>query len=179
MEDWNVVVTTVERGFKHARSLLMPFGTVHKTDFYNVLVLKVPDPAAFAEQLREASEQDPSALECIARAVPATATFTFQSPEEFEQKARRAVEPWIPALAGKGFHVRMHRRGFKGRISSQDEERFLDHFIIEGTEARGEAAHVTFDDPDLILALETVGQQAGLSLWSRADRERYPFLKLD
>ena len=35
------------------------------------------------------------------------------------------------------------------------------------------------EDPDVILDVEIVAQQAGLSLWSRDQRKRYPFLKLD
>jgi tRNA(Ser,Leu) C12 N-acetylase TAN1 len=41
------------------------------------------------------------------------------------------------------------------------------------------SARVSFADPDYILALETVGQRAGLSLWDRVQRARYPFLGLD
>ncbi|WP_449002730.1 hypothetical protein [Myxosarcina sp. GI1(2024)] len=32
---------------------------------------------------------------------------------------------------------------------------------------------------DAILVLETVGQKAGLSCWTREDLQRYPLLRLD
>ncbi len=79
----------------------------------------------------------------------------------------------------KSFHVRMHRRGFKGRISSHDEERFLDKILLEELGRMGNPGHITFEDPDAILVVETVGQQAGLSCWNREDLQRYPLLRLD
>jgi tRNA(Ser,Leu) C12 N-acetylase TAN1 len=64
-------------------------------------------------------------------------------------------------------------------MSSQEEEQFLDRFILEQAMITGQPAHVDFDDPDLVIAVETIGQQAGLSIWSRNERHRMPFLKLD
>jgi tRNA(Ser,Leu) C12 N-acetylase TAN1 len=43
----------------------------------------------------------------------------------------------------------------------------------------GTPARVTFEDPDFIVAVETVGQRAGMSLWSREELQRYPFVRLD
>jgi hypothetical protein len=73
----------------------------------------------------------------------------------------------------------MHRRGFKGRLSSQHEERFLDEVLLEALDTRGKPSRITFEDPDAILALETVDSRAGVSLWTREDIQRYPFLHLD
>ena len=73
----------------------------------------------------------------------------------------------------------MHHRGFKGRISSHDEERFLDHLLLEELGKIGNPGHITFEDPDAIVVVETVGQQAGLSCWTREDLQRYPLLRLD
>jgi hypothetical protein len=86
---------------------------------------------------------------------------------------------WVPQLAGKGFHVRMYRRGFKGQLISQDEERFLDRVLLEALEQNGTPGHITFDQPDAIVVVETLGQWCGLSCWSHADLQRYPFLKVD
>ena len=70
----------------------------------------------------------------------------------------------------------MHRRGFKGRISSQQEERLLDDAILDSLSAAGTPARITFDDPDAVIDVETVGNQAGASLWTREELNRYPFL---
>jgi tRNA(Ser,Leu) C12 N-acetylase TAN1 len=111
--------------------------------------------------------------------VPVRSTFTFQSPEEFEARARDAALAFLPELAGKEFHVRLYRHGFKGRLSSHEEERLLGTVLREALEKAGTPGHVTFEDADVILAVETLGNRAGLSLWTREDLRRYPFLRLD
>jgi len=179
MRDWNVVVTTREEGFEPAKAALRELGPVSGTDYFNVLVMRVADPGAFAERLLQWLEVNPLLTEWLGRVSPAQATFDFQTPQQLEEKAREAVTPWLERFRGCRFHVRMHRRGFKGRISSQAEERFLDGFLISAFPEEGERPEMDFDDPDLILDLETVGQRAGLALWTRQDLVRYPFLHLD
>ncbi len=179
MEDWNVVVTANEGGFRRACDLLQRFGRVTATSYFNVLTLRVEDGAAFLKALERELADDPEARASLARVMPVTQSFAFQSPEEFETKATAAIEPWLDRFAGRRFHVRLHRRGFKARMTSPVEERFLDHYIIGRLQERGADAEVSFDDPDLILAVETVDQRAGLSLWERDELRRHPLLKLD
>jgi tRNA(Ser,Leu) C12 N-acetylase TAN1 len=85
----------------------------------------------------------------------------------------------VADLRGKSFHVRLHRRGFKGRLSSQNEEGFLDGVLLEALEQSGTPGRITFADPDAIIAVETVDGQAGLSLWTREEMQRYPFIRPD
>lgn len=179
MLDWNVVVTTHENRYRHARAFLAPMGELRDTDFYNVLVMRVDEPEAFLARIEQHLEAFTEARQTLARVLPVTVTFRYQTPEEFERKATDAVRGWLAQLAGKRFHVRMHRRGFKGRLSSLEEERFLDHFVIEELIKQGQEATIDFANPDWIIALDTVSQRAGLSLWSREARLRHPLLKLD
>ncbi len=179
MHDWNIVVTVREGGFLKACRLLGMMGKVSRTEFFNVLVMRIDDIRQLLEWLRGRTVEDPVVLESIARLVPLTHTFSFQSPGMFEERAAETVSQWIPALADKSFHVRMHRRGFKGRLSSMDEERFLDVYLLDALEKTGTPGRIVFDDPDFIIAVESVGTRAGLSLWSRDDLQLYPFLKLD
>ena len=172
MQDWNVVVSVYERGYRQAMALLEAYGAVGETEYFNVLVMKVADIHTFLEDIHNLCEENPDALSNVGRMVPASVPFTFQSPEEFEIRARGAAVRWVSALAGKTFHVRMHRRGFKGRLSSQEEERFLDHFLMKCLEERNLNAKVSFEDPDAIIAIETIGQRAGMSVWQREDRQR-------
>lgn len=177
--DWNVVVSVREHGYRAARRLLRQFGTVSRTDYYNVLALKVDDVPRFLEALRETAERDPESTSCLARVTPVTRTFNFQVPEEFEQRAEEAAAGFLPRLAGQGFYVRMHRRGFRTTLSSQNEERLLDHFLLESLKQTGAPGHITFSDPDAVLAVETIGPRAGLSLWKRDELQRYPFLRFN
>jgi tRNA(Ser,Leu) C12 N-acetylase TAN1 len=179
MKEWNVVVTVYDGGYSKALRLLEQFGPVSKTAFYNILLMRTADERQLLESLRELAAREPDSISSLARVMPIIYTFTFQSPMEFETKARQTVSNWLPSLAGKGFHLRMHRRGFKGKLSSMDEERFLDQYLLDALTLAGTPGHIDFANPDAVIALETIGPQAGLSLWTRADLQRYPLLHLD
>ena len=179
MRDWNAVATAAEGTWKQARKFLSRFGTVGRSEFYNVMLLRVEDIDSFLPRFAESLGESGAAAQGISHLFPAQITFTFTTREEFEAKARAAVLPLAPRLADKTFHVRVHRRGFKGRISSQEEERLLDGAILEVLAAAGTPARITFDDPDAVIEVETVANRAGLSLWTRGEIERYPFLKVD
>lgn len=179
MLDWNVVVTTHEHRYRHAREFLAPMGELQDTDFYNVLVMRVEQPQDFLARLERHLEAFPEAASSLARVLPVTEAFSYQTPQEFEFKAAAVVRGWLEQLAGTRFHVRMHRRGFKGRLSSLEEEHLLDHLLVDELAQQGRQGHIDFADPDWILAIDTVSQRAGLSLWSREALRRYPLLKLD
>lgn len=177
MRDWNVLVTVNAGGWKPALRLLRPLGRVAETRFLNVLLLHVDDPHAFLDALWELAVRDPGAVACLARVAPVETTFTFSSAEEFEARARAATAGYAPALAGKSFHVRIHRRGFKGRLSGQAEERALADSLLEAVGDSAAPARISFEDPDLVVAIETVGAQAGVALVSRDELARYEFLR--
>jgi tRNA(Ser,Leu) C12 N-acetylase TAN1 len=177
--DWNVVVTVYEEGWKPAKRILGQVGAISATDYYDVLVMKVEDPAAFMRWLTERVAREPGLCNLISRVVPAGQAFDFHSAEEFEAKAREAVLDLMPRLAGKSFHVRMYRRGFKRRLSAHEEERRLGAVLFDALQAAGTPARIEFDDPDATVVIETVGERAGVSLFTREDREGCPFLHLD
>ncbi len=177
MRDWNVVASVRDRNFTRARHLLEQFGPVATTDFYNVLVARVDDVAAFLDRFAKLVETVPEVLDWIARLVPCAETFTFQTPEAFEERARDVVLRWTSRLASKSFHVRLHRRGFKGALKSQEEERFLDEALLAALEQAGTPGRIDFENPDAVIDVETVGNRAGLSFWTRDELERYPFLR--
>jgi hypothetical protein len=72
MHDWNVVVSLQEGGYTQAWKLLEPFGTVSRTAYYNVLVMRVEDIGQFLETLRQWSTADPQRLMGLARIMPVT-----------------------------------------------------------------------------------------------------------
>lgn len=177
MQQWNVVVTVHD--FKRACDMLGAFGRVQRTDFYNTLLMKAEDIDHMLESLRNRSLENPEFLKPVSRLIPVTSTFTFQSPDEFENRTREAIMVWVSELAGKGFHVRMHRRGLKGRLSGHEEEQMLDDIFLEALKDAGTPGHISFKDPDAVIAIETVANWAGLSLWSREQLQRYPFIRVD
>ena len=179
MLDWNVLVNVHEHSFSRTYLLFEKLGKVYQGDFENVLLMKVENISQFLETFDAKLKADPSLLEFISKITPVTSTFSFQSSSEFEDKAKQIVLEWLPNLTGKKFHVTMHRRGFKDLISSHHEEYFLDQFILDELDKIGETGKIRYEDPDAIIDVETVSQQAGLSCWTREDLQKYPWLKLD
>jgi len=179
MQEWNVVVNINERGLKRAFDVLGEFGYLKKTNFFNVLLMNAVNVQQMLETLHGRSMEDPQYLSFLSRLIPVTATFIFQSPGEFEVKAKDIVLAYTPELAGRSFHVRMRRRGYKGRLSSLEEEKVLDTVLLESLEKSGTPGKITFEDPDTVIAVETVAQWAGISLWKREELQQYPFIKLN
>jgi tRNA(Ser,Leu) C12 N-acetylase TAN1 len=179
LRDWNVVVSVREGCFNIVRKLLREYGPVASTAFSNVLVMQVADPKRLLADLAERASEQPEILGVLGRVLPVRSTFTFQSREDFMVKGKEATLAVVSELAGKSFYVRMHRHGFKGRISSAEQERFLGENLLEALEKAGTPGRVTFEDPDVIVVLVTLGNWAGLSVWTRKDRQRYPILHSD
>ena len=175
----NVVITTQPDEYRRASQLLERFGTVEPTDYFNVLLLTVANIDQFITKFSDQTVGDPRLLEAVSRVMPLQKKFSYEDVEDFEEKARQTALSFVDRLEGKAFHVRMHRRGLRHEISSQDEERSLDALLMGELERRGAPGRITFDDPDAILVVETVGNCAGMSLWNRDDLNRLAFLKTD
>lgn len=176
MKDWNVVVTVPEHVYNESRAFLRKLADVSGTGFYNVLTMDVPDIRWFLDRLADRIEAEPAAADLVSHVAPAQHVFDFHSPEEFEDQLISAASRWLPQLAGHSFHVRMHRRGMKGRLDSRQEEQMLGRWLMDELEFRGTPGRIDFEDPDMILAVDTVHQRAGVSLWTREDLQRFPFL---
>ena len=180
MKDWNAVVTVYDKdGYRLAKRLMSRFGRIDSTDYFNVLVMKVPDVDDFTREIFELFEQTPGFLNEISRVVPAHATIEFQSPQEFNEKASAVLRDWSERLAGKSFYIRLHRRGFKGRIASPDAERTLDDSVLERLRELDCPGRIDFEDPDFVIDIEMVGNRAGFSIWSRQELNRFDFLHVD
>jgi tRNA(Ser,Leu) C12 N-acetylase TAN1 len=175
MLDWNVIVT-VRRDFNRAIELLSELGAIQRTGLYNVIVMRVPDVRALLEEIA----QLPAELcffDTISHVVPITNKLWFSTVDELEQKAQDVVLAWAPRLAGKSVHVRMRRRGHKGEIHGIELERRIGRALLGELARRGAPGRFALDDPDAVIAIEMLRDEAGLALWTRADLERYPFLR--
>jgi tRNA(Ser,Leu) C12 N-acetylase TAN1 len=171
--DWNVVVTLSEATFREACKLLGKWGVVRRTPYYNVLALTVNDPEKSLAEFTAAVTETPGILNYVSHVAPAQRSFDFTSVEDFEARAREIVLAWAPELAGKSFHIRLHRRGFKSTLSTQREERLLSEALLATLDA---SARIRFDDPDAMIQIETIDGRAGISLWTRDDLRRRPFV---
>ena len=169
-------MTLPENTFRDACRLLGRWGRVKRTHFYNVLVMQVADPDAFRRDFAAAVAESPGLLNIVSHVVPAQHTFDFHTREEFERAVDAIAPAWLPGLAGASFHVRLHRRGGKDQLSSPLQERRLADVLLRALAAAGMPGRITFDDPDQVIAIETVDGRAGVALWNREDRRSCPFL---
>jgi tRNA(Ser,Leu) C12 N-acetylase TAN1 len=174
--DWNVTVTLAEPTFRIARNLLARWGRLRRTEFFNVAVMAVADTDSFLREFAAAVEQMPGILNAMSHVVPLEHVFAFKDASEFDEKLRDIALSYAPQLAGRSFHVRLRRRGLKGIISTPEEERLLDELLLEASAAAGKPGRITFEDPDYVLLIETVGESGGVALWTGDDLKRYPFL---
>jgi tRNA(Ser,Leu) C12 N-acetylase TAN1 len=181
MKDWNVVATLYqeEHAVRRARQFLRQFGGVETTEFHNVLVMRVENIDDFLRDFSAAVDAEPGIFNDVSRVVPLRQTFDFADTEAFESKARAIALSWTAQLRGRSFYVRLHRRGLRSDLASPKEERFLDEALLSALDEAGAPGHIRFEDPDAVIDVETVGHRAGLSLWTRDDLKRHPYLKAD
>lgn len=179
MKDWNVVVTVYQDGFRRALRALQKLGQAERSPYHNVLVMKVEDPIALLEAIEKRTEENPALYDAISRVAPAMRTFDFLSEGEFVDKARAIVREWLPRLTGRSFHARLHRRGTKHDLQTQDAERLFNDAIVDATMEAGMPGKVSFTDPDVVIAIDTIDNRAGLALWTREELARYHVLRPD
>jgi len=178
MWEFNVVITMAGSGrFRNLMSELAPHGEFHKTSFLGVILGRVEDIERFLEAVRTERQRSLTAFQDLGRVIPVERTFVFHA-EDFLDKAREAVAPYIDDLAEKRFYVRLERRGLKGRIVSPEAERALDLFIEEALASKGRGAKIDFEHPDAVISLETVGDRCGVSLLTADEMKRYDFVRV-
>jgi tRNA(Ser,Leu) C12 N-acetylase TAN1 len=145
---------------------------VHPTGLYNVLVMQVGDVRAFLDELHAHLGDEPARH--LGHVLPVTDRFTFHDAADLSNRASRVALGWTAALAGRSFHTRMHRRGHHGDVHSNDVERAVDEALLA---ALAPAGRIDFADPDVVIGLETVRDEAGMALWTRDDLTRWPLLR--
>jgi len=176
--EFNLVVTLASEGrFRHLMEELEPHGEFRRTEFLGVILGRVEDLRAFLETVRRKRGEQLIAFQDLGRVIPLDGIFTFHA-ENFIERAREAIRPYLEILADRHFYVRLERRGFKGRIVSPEAERALDAFIEEELAREGKSAQIDFEQPDAVVAVETVGDRCGVGLLTRETMERYDFVRV-
>jgi len=174
------MVTARDEGFERTCMFLGRFSPIKRTHYINVLVMRVDDFRDFFDKIMEEIGKDPGILKYdISRIAPVQQTFEFKEKDDLEKKAGEIVLGWLERIENRSFHVRMHRRGLKGRMDSREEEGLIGRAVTQALQSEGKTCTVDFEDPDLIIDIETLGHRAGISLWTREEMQKYPFLRLD
>ncbi len=179
MNDWNMLVSTYQGGYRRARRALQKLGSVDSTPYHNVIVMAASDPMALLETIERRTEEIPALYDAISRVAPAKAVFHFGSVDELKQKARAVVLEWTPALSDRSFHVRLRRRGARREIHAHEIEHYLNEALLDALAQIGSSGKISFSDPDAVIAIDTVDDCAGLALWTREDLTRHRLLRPD
>lgn len=179
MKDWNVVVTVFQEGFRRALRALEKLGPAEHSPYHNVVMMKADDSTVLLEAIEKITDENPALYDAISRVAPATRNFDFQSEGEFVDKAKSIICDWLPRLAGRSFHVRWHRRGAKHHLHTHDAERLFDDAIVDATTKAGAPGKISFTDPDVVIAIDTIDNRAGLALWTREELARFHVLRPD
>ncbi len=179
MKDWNVVISVFQDGFKRAVRALEAFGTVDRSPYHNVLVMAVEDPVALLAAIEHEADSKPFLYDSISRVAPAIRCFEFHSADELVVTATSILMEWLPRLSGHSFHVRLRRRGFRHDLHSPDAEPRLDDAVLDVLRQAGAQGSISFSDPDMVVAIDTIDDRAGMALWSREDLARHRLLRPD
>jgi hypothetical protein len=179
MDDWNLIVTIYQGGFRRALRALQDIGPTARSPYHNVLVMRVDDRMAVLEAIERLTNERPALYDAIARVAPAMRTFVFQSTESFKESAKSIILEWLPSLTGRLFHARLHRRGPKLDLRTPDAERFFNDTIIEATTKAGMPARISFTEPHATVVIDTIDDRAGLAVWTREDLVSHRLLRPD
>jgi hypothetical protein len=85
----------------------------------------------------------------------------------------------VSTISRASFHVRLHRRGPKYDLGTQETEHLLNEAILDATSKLGHPGKLSFTDPDAAIALDTIDERAGAALWTQDDLTRHRLLRPD
>jgi hypothetical protein len=91
--DWNVLVTLAEPTYRVARKLLARWGSLRRTEYFNVAVMAVADPASFLREFGTAVEQSPGILNAMSHVVPFEHLFEFEDMASSRPRRARLPSP--------------------------------------------------------------------------------------
>jgi tRNA(Ser,Leu) C12 N-acetylase TAN1 len=176
--DWNVILTVAPgRGNEHGLlGALAHLGRFRPTAYRYVCMGWVQDMAAFLEAIHEARAAGRPWSAYVGRVVPIEHVFSF-APESLAAQMKAAVAAFVPRLSDGSFCVRVERRGLAGRVSSRDVEREVADHVHALAAAQGKAMRTALEDPDFVIAGETLGGECGVALLPRELRQRFSFIQ--
>jgi hypothetical protein len=176
VDDWNVLATSVEGARPVLMAGLRRLGVFRGAGYRNVSIGRVEDIPAFLAGWRDAMAGDTILAAAVGRVLPIVRTFRIDQTDP-AASLLAAVEPLASDIDGRSFYVRIARRGLHGLIDSSEVERSLGTALWRLIEAAGHTPRVTFDDVDVVVAVETLGDRGGIALLDRAVRATYPFVR--
>lgn len=146
-------------GVMKAVSALRPLGTLRPTPHSGVAVgrFEGPDVLAAATRLHES---EPHRFEFVQRLIPIEQVMRYPR-DDVTETLCAALADSGPRVAGKKFYVRCRLRGLESRLESRAVERAIGSYLFELAALTGTPAKVSFDDPDIVVLIEVIGDTVG------------------
>ena len=174
--DWNLVVTARSGRRNDLVHALRPIVKLRRAGFPDVSVGCAADVDDCLTAIAARADRT-LATEVLARVVPVSRTFLVDA-DGLETQLLAETAACVDALVGQSFHVRLERRGQRSVARSDVLERRLGTALVDALRTRGGEPRVTFDDPDVIVAIELIGPVCGIGIVDRARRRRFPFVRV-
>jgi hypothetical protein len=174
---WNVLATSAEGQRDVLLAALRRLGPFRGGGYRNVAIGLVDAPLAFLDRVAEALATSRALRTALARLIPIETVVPFD-PRDPTAALEPATAPFIDRLAAGPFFVRVERRGNKGTVHSADIERALGAHVYEALVARGHTPKVSFGQAHAVLAIEMLGDTAGLSVIPRSLTDHHPFVRI-
>jgi len=175
MHEWNVVLTSHPNQEQRLLQEVAGLGEFQPSGFREVIVGLVADLQAFLETLRQRWQTQPFLPEILSTVAPVRAMFPFTL-DDLRDRLQEHLEPLAREIDGRPFYVRLKRRGHKGKIHSQEVEQALDDFLKKEIAAQGFSPVIDFTEPECVVVVEIIHNQAGVGFVTREHLARYPFL---
>ena len=178
MHQWNLIVTVVP-GPHHVhdvRSSLGHLGHFWLTSFRDVLIGWTDDTEALLQTIADAREKDKRWSHMVGRVIPVQNVFYF-TPDNLAEQLKDAVTPLIEQMQSGRFYFRLERRGMAGQIPSQEVEQAVAAHLVSLAGDKGIELTTDFEDPDFIVAAETISTECGVCLLTRELMTRFPFVR--
>jgi tRNA(Ser,Leu) C12 N-acetylase TAN1 len=175
---WNLIVTVVP-GLHHihdVRSSLGHLGHFWLTSFRDVLIGWSDDTQTLLQTIADAREKDKRWSHMVGRVIPVQNVFYF-TVDSLTGQLKEAVAPLVEEMQTGRFYFRLERRGMAGQIPSQDVEQAVAAHLVSLAHKKGIELTTDFEDPDFVVAAETIGTECGVCLLTRELMTRFPFVR--
>ena len=175
---WNILATSLEGQREALLQVLRTLARFRRGGFPNVLVAAVDEPRAFLAVLQDAYDRVPLLRGALGKAIPIERRLRFAAPDTFVDEVMAVLDALAERLAGRTFFVRVFRRGFRGAMDSTRLEGEIGARLVSLLETRGERPTVRFRDPDVVVSIETLRDEAGIAVLDRELRAAHPFVRV-
>jgi tRNA(Ser,Leu) C12 N-acetylase TAN1 len=178
VQQWNLIVTVVP-GPHHihdVRSSLGYLGHFWLTSFRDVLIGWTDDTQTLLQAITEAREKDKRWSHMIGRVIPVQNVFFFTA-DSLTEQLKRAVAPLVKEMQSGRFYFRLERRGMAGQIPSQEVEQAVAAHLVSLADDKDIELTTDFEDPDFVVAAETIGNECGVCLLTRELMKQFPFVR--